>query len=337
MKPGISKWVSAMALPAALCMYIAITALPAHGTFGGTNGQISFGKFNPAIGDTQIFVSNPDGSKQVQLTTFPSENSDWSPDGSRVAFDYFDGRTVQIATINPDATGFVQLTTDEAAFHGEPAWSPDGTRIAIESDAGNFPSGEGIYLIDSSTGSVLSRVTTNPYSSVDTNPRWSPDGNWIVFTRLKVSVLLRRNFRAPGGVSALFLVHPDGTDLHQLTRWGLAADNADWSPDGSKLVFVDSEALPIASDLYTIKTDGSGLTLIVNSGVLRQGGGLGNPKWSPDGTKIIFNGSSGGGGVAPAPFGLWTVNPDGSGLMETPAFTSKPVAVRASWGTHPLQ
>jgi hypothetical protein len=74
----------------------------------------------------------------------------------------------------------------------------------------------------------LSRVTANPFSSLDINPRRSPDGNWIVFTRLKLSMLLPRNFRppvgVPAGVSALFLVHPDGTGRRQLTKWGVSAD-----------------------------------------------------------------------------------------------------------------
>src|SRR5215472_16709769 len=174
---------------ALVAFLICIAALrgTVHAAFPGTNGQISFGLFNPDIGDTQIWVSDPDGAHQTQLTTLPSEISDWSPNGSKVAFDFFDGQTVQIGTISPDATGFVKLTMQENVFHGEPAWSPDGAKIAIESDAGNFPAGEGIYLIDSSSGSVLSRVTANPFQSFDLNPRWSPDGEWIVFTRLKVS------------------------------------------------------------------------------------------------------------------------------------------------------
>jgi Tol biopolymer transport system component len=157
-----------------------------------------------------------------------------------------------------------------------------------------------------------------------------------LFTRFKVSMILPRNFRAPGGVTALFLVHPDGTGLRQLTKWGVSADLSDWSPDGNTIVFVNSENLPIASDLYTIHPDGSGLTLIVNSGVLRRGGGLGHPRFSPDGTKIIFESSFGGGGVSSAPTGLWTVNPDGSDLTEIPAFTGA-LDLFPAWGTHPLQ
>ena len=320
------KLVLLVSRAAALLVVLAAPARTARATFPGTNGQITFGKFNRALGDTQVFVSNPDGSHQVQLTTFPSEISDWSPDGSRVAFDFFDGQTVQIGTINPDATGFVQLTTDENAFHGEPAWSPDGTRIAIESDAGNFPAGEGIYIIDASTGTVLSRVSANPFGFFDTNPRWSPDGNWIVFTRAR-HFAPSRNFHAFEGVNALFLVHPDGTGLRQLTKWGLNAALPDWSPDGSTIVFVNTEFLPIASDLFTIHPDGSGLTLLLKSAART---GVGNPRWSPDGTKIIF-----AGGISPGLIGLWTVNSDGSDAAEIPALTGGALAFPA-WGTHPL-
>lgn len=173
-----------LAVPcAALLVYVMTTVRPVHATFPGTNGQITYGRFDPDIGDFQIFVANPDGSHEFQLTTVPSEVSAWSPDGTRIAYDFFDGQTVQIATINPDGTGNEQLTHQENVFHGEPAWSPDATVLAFDSDAGNHPAGEGIYLMDASTGTVLSRVTANPYGWFDESPRWSPDGQRITFTR----------------------------------------------------------------------------------------------------------------------------------------------------------
>src|SRR5438132_9615948 len=88
----------------ALLMYMVTSTRPVYATFPGTNGQITYGQFNPDIEDFQIFVANPDGSHEFQLTTVPSEVSDWSPDGTRIAYDFFDGQTVQIATINPDGT-----------------------------------------------------------------------------------------------------------------------------------------------------------------------------------------------------------------------------------------
>jgi WD40-like Beta Propeller Repeat len=181
---------------------------PASATFSGPNGQITFGLFNPAIGDDQIWKSNPDGSYPVQLTTVPSEVSDWSPDGNWIAFDFFDGQTVQIATMDADGP----LTTDETASHGEPAYSPDGSRIAFENEPVDAP--DGIFLMDASNGQDVTRITSNPYGIFDETPSFSPDGTQIVFDRVKVD-------RGLGRQSALFVVRTDGSDLRRITEWGV--------------------------------------------------------------------------------------------------------------------
>ena len=98
----------------AVAVLLRVPTPTVRAAFPGSNGQISFGLFNPNIGDTQVWVSNPDGSSPILLTPQSgSEISDWSADGSKVALDFFDGQTSQIGTINPDASGFVQLTTQE--------------------------------------------------------------------------------------------------------------------------------------------------------------------------------------------------------------------------------
>jgi Tol biopolymer transport system component len=308
----LSLIVSGLAL---LC----VVPLPrVRATFPGINGRITFGRFNPAIGDFQIFAADPDGSNEIQLTTVPSETSDWSPDGSRIAFDFFDGTTVQIATMNADGTGVVQLTSDNG-FHGEPAWSPDGARLAFDSDAGNHPAGEGIYVMDAATGIVLSRVTANPFGWFDQQPQWSPDGGWIAFQRV-------RKINAGTGVTALFLVRPDGTGLQQLTQWGLNASNPDWSPDGTMIVFKGKNEVPAPASIWTIHPDGSGLTALVKATGQVD---FFEPKWSPDGTKLIVAGRL----LSSQTASLWTLDADGSNLTKIATITGR---IRfPDWGTHP--
>src|SRR6266852_6075180 len=67
--------------------FAAVAALPAAANPSGTNGQITFARFNPTLGDTQIYVVNPDGTGQrlVQAPTATAEGPTWFPDGAHIA------------------------------------------------------------------------------------------------------------------------------------------------------------------------------------------------------------------------------------------------------------
>jgi TolB protein len=94
------------------------------------NGMISFGRFDPELGDFSIWTANPDGTKQRQLTRVPSFFSDWSPDGRRIAFDFVDESGVHVATMAADGTRVRQLTFDRG-IQEVPRWSPNGRWIAF--------------------------------------------------------------------------------------------------------------------------------------------------------------------------------------------------------------
>ena len=64
-------------------------------------------------------------------------------------------------------------------------------------------------------------------------------------------------------------------------------------------------------DLYTVNPDGSGLSRLTNSDDLaRDAGGDFGPKWSPDGTKLLFRRGR------PDGRGIFRMNADGSGLTQ---------------------
>ena len=156
-------------------------------------------------------------------------------------------------------------------------------------------------FISNADGSMERALT--PSGSVDYNPSWSSDGDWIAFTSERA------------GSADLFRVHPDGTGLERLTDNAAFDDQAAFSPDGGKIVFVTTRAAGFANlwilDLATHRAES------LTSG----SGGDFRPAWSPDGKWIAF--SSDRGSSLPLAKDRWEhlqlvdiylIRPDGSGL-----------------------
>ena len=177
--------------------------------------------------------------------------------------------------MNPDGTGVVQVT-DFGGFSGDPDWSPDGKWLAFESDLGDYPAKQGIY-ISRPDGSHLHRVTTLPEGyEFDIAPQFSPDGKRIVFTRY--------HFDDQGNeTSALHVVNVDGT--HE-TRLDATADlypgDANWSPDGKTLVFetFGFPSTPSAPMARICATSPRGTTRGFTASA--------DPVYSPDGRQIML-------------------------------------------------
>ncbi len=63
-----------------------------------------------------------------------SRKPDWSPDGTRLAFENIRNGQSAIYVVNADGSGGLQDLTGHAAFNGHPAWSPDSARIAFHTN-----------------------------------------------------------------------------------------------------------------------------------------------------------------------------------------------------------
>jgi Tol biopolymer transport system component len=99
-------------------------------------------------------------------------------------------------------------------------------------------------------------------------PRWSPDGTKLLFTRSRIDDDV-----------AIFSIKADGSGQRELRNGSINYMPA-WSPDGSKIAFVRDQDSP---QLWVMDGDGSRETRLTRPGKEDY-----SPEWSPDGTKVLF-------------------------------------------------
>ena len=260
--------------------------------------------------DQSIYTARPDGSDVEQVTFGRMSERDpaWSPDRESLAFTCgatefaFEGGDVCVLGLSPRRR--TNLTrTDEA--EEMPSWSPSGKQIVfarrlIDEELGTDPNFE-IFVMNSD-GTEVSRLTTNV--SLDTAPRWSPDGERILF-------LSNRS-----GSPSLWSMAPDGSELMDLTP-DLASESAgSWDPTGDRIAFSKFEEDLLTGEgqwvLYVMNADGSGIAL------LNRRGGL-YPTWSPDGARVAFQDLT-----REQRNGLFTIQSDGSDRARLRVGLSRP-------------
>jgi TolB protein len=322
----------AMAIRASLAITVMMgmsglaTVQPASATVAGKNGQIAWSRFaDAAFSHADIVSANPDGTGLRKLTRTPSGtydfNPDWSPDGTKVAFERDTPDGGEIFTMNADGSDLRQITHDQFPGAGDPAWSPDGTRIAMARF--DIPAGrDGLYILDAD-GSHPVQVTQNNADPGETGePQWSPDGTKLVFQIVSDTA-----------GSAIFTVNLDGTDERQLTPYGLDAEHADWSPGGRLIVFEsygDGAPPGASTNVFTVRPDGSHLVNVTNY----SGGTLNasNPAWAPDGKHLTFVQQPGSGKLGYTDvFTMSLVNGHASDIR--PVSTSVMWDFRPDWGS----
>jgi TolB protein len=157
--------------------------------------------------DSDIFVARvgallENGAMaRTNITNTPfdiEEDADWSPDGQTIVYTRhpasdqppnFNYTSKEIYVLNADGTGVPLQLTVNAEEERAPAWSPDGTRIAYmcrkgdPATLGGPPTFE--ICVMNADGTFPTRLTSNKVG--DFSPRWSPDGQQIVFSRPPVA------------------------------------------------------------------------------------------------------------------------------------------------------
>lgn len=237
-------------------------------------------------GNAEIYIMNPDGSEQVNLTQHPAEdyNPAWSPNGKQIVFssdrtdDVFD-----LYLMNPDGKN-VQKVFKDNEYRRYPAWSPDGKHIAyaqadkrkaIRAWGARFaPTADHTLYIATPNGTSIEKLTKG------FEPSWSPDGNQLIFVVAGLK-------HTPLGLFDL-QTRTQKVLRPEKLRWTLSPL---WSPQGDKIAFGKlsearfNERGGISfrnSTLYIANPDGTALQQVADGSAL-------DPTWSPQGNQLIYN------------------------------------------------
>ena len=258
--------------------------------------------------------------------------------GGTIAFQQLDDRGLfQLWSVPAAGGAATQLTTRDSApdpdaclegcFAEQPEWSADGSRLFFDADWtpnvhiwSMAPNGTGKRQITFSDG-------------FDGFPGVSPDGATVAF-----------DFTAPDESRTGIGVAPvDGSAPHTLLTTGPKRgwdSHPQYSPDGTQIAFNRFTRSPcpdsgcakrrgetgFGSAIWVMNADGSGQRRITPLGQVWA-----DPQWSPDGSQLLIQSYDEGGTFNGISSDLYTIRPDGAGLIPITRTRKDEIAFTGDW------
>lgn len=243
----------------------------------------------------QIWLMNPDGTGAHPVApgvAIEAHRPSWSPDGAHIVFgDLLSPRQLNEVDLSTGETQVMMECDDLCVGDWEGAYSPEGDRVAFVRELGplvyspveeeDVPSTCGIFILEIEIGETA-QLSPEQDCVVMWEPRWSPDGEEIVYW------ISTRVADARTG-TAIRILDQNGNE-RTLVDETLFPGNPDWSPDGEWILFAtypESEfEYSYVSNLYRVHPDGSGLEQLTfyEDASLRPA----VPRYSADGKWILF-------------------------------------------------
>jgi Tol biopolymer transport system component len=236
---------------------------------------------------------SPSGGEIIGLMDSPGSSILPSPSGNSITFMYsLDGC---LYNYNIFTNEFSRIPQPESCsslglYSWSGDWSPDGRYLLYSIDHGTpqeFPS---LFISEPKKGSFY-RLTY--IDSVEVQPVWSPDYQWIAFAsdRAKFEIL----YGEFNGATDIYIKSSNclptiesckDSFTKQITNTGYTGDayRPIWSPDGTNLAYMFIDGQTGATDIFLYDSNGKSKN-ITNTPNQREEAF----RWSPDGKQLLFS------------------------------------------------
>ena len=218
-------------------------------------------------GQHDLFIMDADGSDLIRVTRSAKGDEvipTWSPDGAQLAFTATTsipdgGWQSDIYAVRLTNGRFRRLTFTPTAKEFAPDWAPDGSEIAFTKQnyrrekygvASVRPDSQGLHWV------VVNPRSRDGYT--DVNPSWSPDSEWLAFSR----------DHEDDAVVDIYKVRRDGSELSAITQLQELAENPVWGAD-DRILFMHDQGIAV------VATEGSEVDHLTPTKT-------GLPYWWPD-------------------------------------------------------
>jgi len=200
--------------------------------FSPDGGRVVFAWADESQGQ-HLYIKPVTGASEMQLTKSPGldSNPTWSPDGRLIAFLREDGRRPpELITIPASGGAERKILTFSSQNPSPLSWSADGRALAF-ADSDPPQASPAIFLASLDSGQQR-RLTTPPASSRgDWHPVFSPTGDRLAFVRNAGSLQIGTLYLLPVDRSGAALGEPIPIRTDRRDLRGIA-----WSADGRSLV-----------------------------------------------------------------------------------------------------
>jgi Tol biopolymer transport system component len=231
------------------------------------SGKIAFQ--SDMDGDNEIYLLTEEKLRKLTDNSWNDEYPQWSPDGTKIAFNSNPEGKFEVFIMNEDGGGLKQITQTQydAVEH---AWLPDGEKMAYTIERKRvLGKSFALWMIDLKSGRTKKIIPDFPGSNA--LPNFSSSAPLMGFT----------GKRTIGW--DVFMYDLEKKEYRSLTEGGKSC-RPHFSRDGRRVAYVSSEK-DGKGDIWVMNPDGSNKERITERDETYDY----FPSWSKDGQRIVFS------------------------------------------------